>query len=93
MSGFTPGKETWRISIEKRLQNFCASDERSLAFPPTLSSEERRFVHSHAPKLGLATKSQGKGDERFLTVWKPERVVALAEDAPRRPARAPASRP
>ena len=40
-------------------------------------------MHAHAPKLGLKTKSQGKGSERFLTVWKPQRVVALAADAPR----------
>ena len=83
MSGFTPGRETWRIKIEKQLDQFCRSANRELQFPPSLTSEERRFVHAHAPKLGLKTKSQGKGSERFLTVWKPQRVVALAEDAPR----------
>ena len=83
MSGFTPGRETWRIKIEKQLDGFCRSANRELQFPPSLTSEERRFVHAHAPKLGLKTKSQGKGAERFLTVWKPQRVVALAEDAPR----------
>ena len=80
--GFTPGKEAWRINIERQLSRFCESSELSLAFPATLSSEERRFVHAHAPKLGLATKSQGKGDERFLTVKKPQHVVALDGDAP-----------
>ena len=80
--GFTPGKEAWRINIERQLSRFCESSELTLAFPPTLSSEERRFVHAHAPKLGLATKSQGKGDERFLTVKKPQHVVALDGDAP-----------
>ena len=59
--GFTPGKEAWRINIERQLSRFCESSELTLAFPPTLSSEERRFVHAHAPKLGLATKSQGAG--------------------------------
>ena len=83
MSGFTPGKEAWRIAIERQLGEFCASSETALEFPPTLTSEERRFVHAHAPKLGLATKSQGKAEKRFLTVSKPQRVVALAEDAPR----------
>mmetsp|Transcript_29832 Transcript_29832/g.89732 ORF Transcript_29832/g.89732 Transcript_29832/m.89732 type:complete len:768 (+) Transcript_29832:184-2487(+) len=83
MSGFTPGKEVWRIRIEKQLAAFTASPEVELRFPPTLTSEERRFVHAHAPKLGLATKSQGKGADRFLTVSKPRRVVALAEDAPK----------
>ena len=83
MSGFTPGRETWRIKIEKQLDQFCRSANRELQFPPSLTSEERRFVHAHAPKLGLKTKSQGKGSDRFLTVWKPQRVVALAEDAPR----------
>ena len=83
MSGFTPGRETWRIKIEKQLDHFCTSDEIELQFPPTLSSEERRFVHSHAPKLGLKSKSQGKAANRFLVVSKPVRVVPLKEDAPK----------
>ena len=83
MSGFTPGRETWRIKIEKQLDQFCTSDEIELQFPPTLSSEERRFVHSHAPKLGLKSKSQGKAANRFLVVSKPVRVVPLKEDAPK----------
>ena len=60
MSGFTPGRETWRIKIEKQLDQFCRSANRELQFPLALTSEERRFVHAHAPKLGLKTKSQGK---------------------------------
>ena len=83
MSGFTPGREVWRIAIERQLGEFCSSGEVSLAFPASLSSEERRFVHSHAPKLGLSTKSSGKGEERFLTVRKPQHVVALDVDAPK----------
>ncbi|KAH8052470.1 helicase [Aureococcus anophagefferens] len=79
--GFTPGKEAWRINIERQLSRFCESSELSLAFPPTLSSRSGA-VPARALKLGLATKSQGKGDERFLTVKKPQHVVALDGDAP-----------
>ncbi len=43
-------------------------DFRVCQFPPDLGSNERKYVHEVARKVGLVSKSSGKGDQRFLTL-------------------------
>lgn len=50
-----------------------------MAFPPTLDNTERRFVHTLCKKLGLVSKSRGKGESRFLTVRKQKSTTASAD--------------
>lgn len=71
MDKFTGGTESWRIKVQAQLDTWLASDAVSLSFPPDLSKEERRYIHEQAPRLGLSTRSSGKGEKRFLTVSKP----------------------
>ena len=41
-----------------------------MAFPPNLSNVERCYVHQIAQEMGLKTKSFGKNEDRYLTVFK-----------------------
>merc|ERR1711972_460008 len=36
------------------------------AFPCSLSSEDRGFIHSIAAELGVEARSQGSGDHRYI---------------------------
>ena len=60
----TPSNEDYRIVLQTRLESLLRGEEESMAFSKDLSNEERAYVHSLAPKLGLTTKSSGKGDDR-----------------------------
>ena len=71
-SGQRPVTEGTRINIDKQLARFKASDEVEIAFPPDLNNHDRAVVHSEAKKLGLKSKSHGKGDERRVHVTKPK---------------------
>ena len=53
--------ETWREGSDSEL-----------VFPPDMGAKERKFVHNLAAKLGLKSKSRGKGEKRFLTVSRKE---------------------
>jgi len=50
------------------------SDDDQLVFPATLTNTERKYVHEVCSKLGLKSKSQGKNEHRFLSVFKPNLV-------------------
>jgi len=42
-----------------------------MAFPPTLSKEERQRVHDFAEVIGLSHLSKGHGNNRCITIQKP----------------------
>ena len=64
------------------LKNFRQKEEETeLEFPSSLLSTERAYVHKLATELGLASKSRGKGQTRYLTVFKKEGSTLLARDA------------
>jgi len=46
------------------------TDEAELVFPPNLGNKERKYLHTLSKKLGLKSKSRGKGENRFLTISK-----------------------
>eukprot|EP00252_Welwitschia_mirabilis_P000323 TRINITY_DN10359_c0_g1_i1.p1 TRINITY_DN10359_c0_g1~~TRINITY_DN10359_c0_g1_i1.p1 ORF type:complete len:1207 (+),score=276.23 TRINITY_DN10359_c0_g1_i1:189-3809(+) len=62
--------ESNRISIAERLENFRSSPDQVLTFEPTLSNHDRALVHRMCLKLGLKSKSSGKGDQRRVSVFK-----------------------
>ena len=39
-----------------------------MVFPADLSNKERKYIHYLAEKMGLKSKSRGKGERRFLTL-------------------------
>ena len=41
-----------------------------MAFPPNLSNVERCYVHQIVQEMGLKSKSFGKNEDRYLTVFK-----------------------
>ncbi|CAK9014081.1 unnamed protein product [Durusdinium trenchii] len=45
--------------------------EGSLSFPKSLTGMERKFVHSVCERLGLISQSFGKGDDRYITAFRP----------------------
>ena len=56
-------------NIHKVLRNFASSQtEGDLVFDKSLTVDERKFVHREAHKLGLKTRSEGQGENRFLVV-------------------------
>ena len=52
-----------------RLSHICVKHQ-DLAFPASLSTNERRYAHLMCQNAGLISRSRGKGDSRFLTVQK-----------------------
>lgn len=40
---------------------FCRQDATELAFPPNLDNTSRKFIHEAVKRLGLTSKSYGKG--------------------------------
>jgi hypothetical protein len=41
-----------------------------MKFPPGLDNIERKFLHHLADQLGLVSKSRGKDEKRYITVYK-----------------------
>ena len=80
--GNTTIGEELRIAVNLALKNFRQKEEETeLEFPSSLLSTERAYVHKLATELGLASKSRGKGQTRYLTVFKKEGSTLLARDA------------
>lgn len=43
---------------------FGLQNATSLAFPPALDNTSRKFIHEAVKRLGLVSKSRGKGETR-----------------------------
>ena len=56
-----PVGESRVIELQRAMVEFRDSDDLELAFPPGLDSHERATLHEQARKMGLYTKSTGKG--------------------------------
>jgi ATP-dependent RNA helicase DHX36 len=68
--GQRPVSEASRIDIVTQLENFQRSLDIEVTFPPDLSNHDRAIVHAECKKLGLHSKSTGKGESRAVTVFK-----------------------
>ncbi|XP_066155937.1 uncharacterized protein [Euwallacea fornicatus] len=57
--------------IHSILEDYTKSNKMSLLkFDPNFTSEERAHIHKIASKFGLKSKSEGKGDQRRITITK-----------------------
>ena len=66
-----PVGETARIDIHNALERFRGdADASELVFPADVDNHFRAVVHAECKKLGLKSKSHGKGDERRVHVTK-----------------------
>jgi hypothetical protein len=67
-------------NIHRLLANFIgAQSQNDLVFDKSLTIEERKFVHREAHKLGLKTRSEGSGENRFLVVSKKRSTNEIIE--------------
>ena len=74
--------EELKIAVNLALKNFRESEgETELQLPSSLLSTERAYVHKMASEMGLQSKSRGKGQARYLTVFKKEGSTIVAKDA------------
>ncbi|XP_058107059.1 DExH-box ATP-dependent RNA helicase DExH6 isoform X2 [Magnolia sinica] len=62
--------ETTRIQITKRLEEFRAGDAEVYTFEPNLTNPERAVVHELCRKMGMVSKSSGRGKQRCVSVYK-----------------------
>jgi len=60
--------EEYKIKIDAMIEDFKQSGEAEMRFPSNLNNTERRYVHELSRRLGLTSKSYGKGEGRYLTV-------------------------
>lgn len=62
--------EATRIHVREALDQFQASDAKVYTFEAGLAAHDRAFVHGLCQKLGLISRSSGRGDQRCLSVYK-----------------------
>lgn len=71
--------EKTRIKFTQILMDFREDEDRTKCeFPSDLTNTERKFLHQLALQLGLKSKSHGKGENRKITVTKPDESVQQA---------------
>ncbi|XP_057545588.1 DExH-box ATP-dependent RNA helicase DExH6-like [Amaranthus tricolor] len=62
--------EATRINISKAIRDFRASNDQVYTFEANLTNCQRAAVHHKCRKMGLISKSAGKGDNRRVSVYK-----------------------
>lgn len=64
--------ESFRKDVSKRLSDLAASedDAETVAWPPNLTSSDRKYIHQIASSFGLFTLSEGQGLQRYIKVHK-----------------------
>ncbi|XP_050669842.1 3'-5' RNA helicase YTHDC2-like isoform X6 [Leptidea sinapis] len=77
-----PIAESVSIALKIQLDKFLTDEnETELKFPSFLSAQERGFIHETVAKLGLKSKSRGKGVNRYLTIYKRVGSTIIQNDA------------
>ncbi|KAL0870333.1 hypothetical protein ABMA27_005350 [Loxostege sticticalis] len=77
-----PIAESVSIALKIQLDKFLSDEnETELKFPTFLSAQERGFIHETVAKLGLKSKSRGKGVNRYLTIYKRVGSTIIQNDA------------
>ncbi|CAG5059084.1 unnamed protein product [Parnassius apollo] len=77
-----PIAESVSIALKIQLDKFLSDEnETELKFPTFLSAQERGFIHETVAKLGLKSKSRGKGVNRYLTIYKRMGSTIIQNDA------------
>lgn len=63
--------EELKIAVTCAVERFRNDEaEKELEFPSSLTANERAYVHRYCQDLGLISKSRGKGNKRYLTMYK-----------------------
>lgn len=69
--------ESTRINIAKILEEFQATQEREYTFEENLTNHERAAVHILCRKMGMKSKSSGRGDRRRVSVFKTKKTADI----------------
>ena len=75
-----PEEKLMKSNVMERILDFVAdptADE--LEFEPSLAKTDRALVHTLAGKHGLGHRSKGKGEARFITVFKRARGAGCGQ--------------
>nr|XP_027064625.1 DExH-box ATP-dependent RNA helicase DExH6-like isoform X1 [Coffea arabica] len=67
--------EASRINISQILEQFRSSNELVYTFDANLTNRERAAVHTLCRKMGVKSKSSGRGDQRRVSVYKTKKKV------------------
>ncbi|XP_051151910.1 DExH-box ATP-dependent RNA helicase DExH6 [Andrographis paniculata] len=67
--------EATRIRIAQILEQFRVSDAEVYKFEENLTNQERAAVHALSRKMGLKSKSSGRGQQRRISVYKTKKAV------------------
>ncbi|XVF14443.1 hypothetical protein REPUB_Repub09cG0060600 [Reevesia pubescens] len=62
--------ETSMIRLTKILEKFREAEDEVYTFEANLSNKERAVVHKVCQKMGMKSKSKGRGDQRRVSVYK-----------------------
>ncbi|KAJ4891353.1 helicase in vascular tissue and tapetum [Raphanus sativus] len=65
-----PSVEATRIWAAKVIDDFRASVNQVYTFEHNLSNSERKVIHQMCRKMGIQSKSSGRGDQRRLSIYK-----------------------
>ncbi|XP_045500941.1 3'-5' RNA helicase YTHDC2-like [Colias croceus] len=77
-----PIAESVSIALKIQLDKFLSDEnETELDLPSFLSAQERAFMHRTVYKLGLKSKSRGKGVNRYMTIYKRIGSTIIQNDA------------
>ncbi|KAH6780972.1 helicase in vascular tissue and tapetum [Perilla frutescens var. hirtella] len=71
--------ESTRIRVAEVLEKFRISDDEVYKFEDNLTNKERAAVHVLCRKMGLKSKSHGKGQERRICVYKVKKELGIAK--------------
>jgi ATP-dependent RNA helicase DHX36 len=72
-------EEEYRIRLTRSIMELRENETvQTLKFPASLTNTERKFVHELCVRFGLTSKSSGKGENRSITVKKPQAKVKSA---------------
>ncbi|KAK9749788.1 hypothetical protein RND81_02G150200 [Saponaria officinalis] len=72
--------ESTNIRISQLLNKFRYSDDEVYTFDANLNNQERAVVHLICRRMGLVSKSSGKGEQRRVSVYKGKKGNNKAED-------------
>ncbi|KAK6784734.1 hypothetical protein RDI58_018189 [Solanum bulbocastanum] len=62
--------ESTRIRVAQVLEQFRASNDEEYTFESNLSNRDRAAVHMLCRKMGMKSKSSGRGDQRRISIFK-----------------------
>lgn len=71
--------EEMKITIHRTVGDFLNSLDEYMEFPPTLTKDERAYIHEYIRPMGLMSRSHGSGKKRRLMLYKRVHKTSLTQ--------------